>query len=137
MARVYSESYSQAGCNLSNFYYIERLSGDAGELHSATKTFNELNNSMTKFFDALFSPEEVDSFDASCNTCKYFARKPMTPEEKKDRNIFGMPGNCTKKDIPTRGWHRGQYCGFENKDCYENRRTGMKPIEACKQREPA
>jgi hypothetical protein len=94
-----------------------------------------VNNTMTKLFDAWFGPDEVDSFDASCNTCKHFRRRPMTPEEKSKRNIFGMPGDCQKKNIVVTGWQRGQYCGFENADCYENRRTNMRPHEACKPKE--
>ena len=114
--------------------FIESISGEDGHLAKSVKTMDRLNGSMTKFLDYLWGPDGTDTFDASCNTCKHFDRKSMTPEEKKERNIYGMPGRCQKKDIAVRGWHRGQYCGFENVQCYENRRTGMTPIEFAQQR---
>lgn len=111
--------------------YIETLSGEAGSLADAARLFGKINNGLTTAFDAYFGPDEVDSFDASCNTCKHFQRRPMTSIEKSGRNIFGMPGLCELKNIPTTGWQRGQYCGFENASCYENRRTGMRPADSC------
>lgn len=112
-----------------DFEFLRGNSGANLDLSGCSR----INDALTKVFDSLWSPDEVDSFDASCNTCKHFQRKPMTAEEKAERNIFGMPGLCGKKHIAVRGWQRGQYCGFENADCYENRRTGMRPSEACKQ----
>jgi hypothetical protein len=110
---------------------FDYLVGHSGSNIDLSKC-GDINNGMTKMFDAIWSPDEVDSFDASCNTCKNFQRKPMTPEEKAERSIFGMPGRCELKSIPVRGWQRGQFCGFENADCYENRRTGMRPKDACR-----
>lgn len=112
--------------------YLQSASGESGGLSSADTTCGSINNFLTRSIDHIFSPDSVDSFDASCNTCKHFVRRAMTPEEKSERNVFGMPGYCQKKDIDTRGWQRGQYCGFENADCYENRRTGMRPKDGCK-----
>lgn len=98
--------------------------------------FGHINDGLTRAFDGLlWSPDEVDAFDASCNTCRHFVRKPMTPEEKRERNLYGMPGQCQLKQIPVSGWQRGQFCGLENGACYENRRTGMKHAEACRPRE--
>lgn len=115
--------------------YVESASGEAGVLANVGRLSGKMNDGLTRAFDAFFGPNEVDSFDASCNTCKHFQRKPMTPIEKSERNIFGMPGQCALKEIPTTGWQRGQYCGFENASCYENRRTGMRPADACKPKE--
>jgi hypothetical protein len=106
--------------------------GEYLESFSQTEPFSVLNNSLTRVFDSAFGPDEVDSFDASCNTCKHFERRPMNPKEKSERNIFGMPGHCGKFDRPTVAWQRGQFCGFENASCYENRRTGMRHSEACR-----
>lgn len=91
--------------------------------------FHALNDGMTRMMDAQLGPDGTDAFDASCNTCKHFVRKAMSPEEKAERNIFGMPGRCAAKDVPVRGWQRGQHCGFENALCYENRRTGKRAHE--------
>lgn len=108
---------------------ISELTGEAGGLAGTAKACHGINDGLTKSFDAIFGPDHVDTFDASCNTCKHFQRRNMTPVEKAERNIFGMPGLCLLKDIPTRGWQRGQYCGFENAKRYENRRTGKRPSE--------
>lgn len=115
---------------MDNFDYIKNFSGESGGLSLLAKEFTGLNESLTKHLDKTFSPEDVDSYDASCNTCKSFERKPMSSEQKRERNIFGMPGYCNKKNVNVTGWQRGQYCGFENGECYENRRTGMKPSES-------
>lgn len=112
---------------MDGFEYIKSNSGVNVDLSLCGK----LNDGMTRVLDGIFGPNEVDSFDASCNTCRHFERRAMTAQEKAERNIFGMPGRCAKKDMPVRGWQRGQFCGFENRDCYENRRTGMKPGQAC------
>jgi hypothetical protein len=124
--------------------YLEMISGQIPvEVDAEGHTVKEIpfgsipsqaNDKLTSAFDAIFGPDEVDSFDASCNTCKHFQRKSMTPEEKKQRNTFGMPGHCAKKDIPLVGWQRGQFCAYENAECYENRRMGMTYQQACKPR---
>jgi hypothetical protein len=105
------------------------ISDFSKELSASTESCISMNNSLTSFYDAILGPDGTDTFDASCNTCKHFNRRAMTALEKSERNIFGMPGRCELKHIDVRGWQRGQYCGFENSDCYENRRTGKRPHE--------
>ena len=111
---------------MSESEYIEDVSGESGVLAKFVGLFNKANASLTAAMDAFANSEETDSFDASCNTCMHFARKPMTPLEKSERNIFGMPGTCLLKSVEVRGWQRGQDCSFDNAACYENRRTGMR-----------
>ena len=113
----------------SDFEYIKDLSGEGGALAQANSVFDKINDGLTGFFDSLLGPDATDAYDASCNTCKHFARKPMTAEEKRLRNIYGMPGECLLKQIPTNGFQRGIYCGWENEQCYENRRTGKRPAD--------
>jgi hypothetical protein len=48
----------------------------------------------------------------------------MSPDERRERNIYGMPGQCGKKKIAVVAWHRGQL-DEKNEECYENRRTGL------------
>lgn len=132
-----SDSIKDANKVNSDFAYIQDASGEGGDLAQAVELCDALNQALTQSLDSIFSSDVMDSFDASCNTCRHFQRKPMTPEEKRERNIFGMPGHCAKKDIAVRGWQRGQYCGFENAACYENRRTGMRPAEACRVQDQA
>jgi hypothetical protein len=113
-----------------NFDYIGSFSGAAGGLAKVMKGYSDLNDTLTKCADQWFgSADNTDTFDASCNTCKHFSRSPMTPEEKRQRSTFGMPGLCQIKDIPVVGWHRGKYCGIENDLCYQNRRTDLGPNE--------
>lgn len=114
---------------MTDFEQVESDSGPQGGLASAMGAFAGLNDGLTRFHDGIFGPDSTDTFDASCNTCKHFLRKAMTAEEKAERNIFGMPGHCAKKDRPTIAWHRGQFCGYENAECYENRRTGLTPAQ--------
>lgn len=104
---------------------LERDCGPQGSLAGLVGVCNNLNDSLTRINDSILGADGTDAFDASCNTCKHFQRKPMTGEEKANRNIYGMPGRCEKKDIAVTGWQRGQFCGFENAACYENRRTEM------------
>jgi hypothetical protein len=107
---------------------LEIISGEGGSLSKGAWAADKFNNALTDKFDAFFgSADNTDTFDASCNTCKHFQRRQMTALEKSERNIGGMPGICSLKSIATTGWHRGQYCGFENAECYENRRTGLRP----------
>lgn len=81
----------------------EYLEGMASELSSVIATIGRTNENLTRLYDVLSDPDETDTFDASCNTCRSFERKPMTPEEKTHRNIYGMPGRCAKKDVQVRG----------------------------------
>jgi hypothetical protein len=110
--------------------YIFSMSGAGGGLRLLVGHVDSCNNALTSSLDRMFgSVNGTDTFDASCNTCKHFVRAAMTPEEKALRNIAGMPGTCDLKQIEVRGWQRGQFCGFENAACYENRRTGQRPHE--------
>ncbi len=119
---------------MEDFEYLKNATGDSGVLSSLS--LDSINNNLTTFFDQIYGPDEVDSCDASCNTCKHFVRKGMNPQERSERNIYGMPGRCAVKEIEVFGQRRGIYCGFENADCYENRRTGMRPKDACISKEP-
>jgi hypothetical protein len=113
-----------------DFEILDEVSGGAGGFQKSMQACDKLNDGLTALSDAISSPDETDSFDASCNTCKHFQRHAMTPEQRAERSRNGMPGHCLLKDVPVKGWHRGHHCGFENESCYENRRTGMRPNEA-------
>ncbi len=107
---------------MSDFDILESATGPQGDLAESARLCHALNTSLTRVFDLAFGVDGTDSFDKSCNTCKHFVR------EKFDKSvnppaIYGFPGRCAKKDIPTVGWPRGQYCGFENSECYENRKN--------------
>lgn len=108
--------------------HLEQLSGPNGALANVAKLCHALNTRMTKAFDSLFDPEATDTLDASCNTCKHFQREAF---DRKFHSIstYGFPGYCVKLHKKTTGWPRGQYDGFNNDSCYENRRTGLTPAQ--------
>ena len=100
--------------------YIKALSGANGNLAHGADSFHRLNDGLTQMMDAFGSPDETDTFDASCNTCRNFQRIPF---DRKERLVSaeGFPGTCALDGSKQTGWPRGQLCG---KPCYVNRRTG-------------